>query len=67
MSDDEAPTPADLAASIAGADRPSKPAPAGMRFQWDVPRGVTPTVSLGFALLVVACLLLVLVNGLLQR
>jgi len=51
------PSPAELAERIAAADRPSKPDPGGLRFQWNVPRGVKPDVPLWFAVLVL-CLLI---------
>ena len=49
-------SPAELAAAISGADKPSKPYPGGVRFQWNVPRGVKPDVPLWFALLVLGLL-----------
>lgn len=50
---------ADLAARIIAVDRVSGKRPPGMRFQWNVPRGVKPDVTLGFAMLVIALLFLI--------
>ena len=51
--EDEAPSPAELAARIASADKPSMPYPKQLRFQWNVPRGVQPYIPLWFVLLVI--------------
>lgn len=50
----EGPSPAELAQRIAAADRPPKPYPGGLRFQWNVPRGIKPDVPLWFAVLVIS-------------
>lgn len=59
--------PAELAARIADADRPSKPQPERLRFQWNVPRGVKPHIPFWFSMLFLALLVFVVVNGLMNR
>jgi hypothetical protein len=59
MPDDEEPlTPADLAARISASDKPSRPQPTNLRFQWNVPRGVQPYIPLWFALVVIGLVVL---------
>ena len=65
--DDDRPTPADLAARIGDADRPSRPQPEHLRFQWNVPRGVKPHIPLWFSLLFLGLFLFMIVNSLLNR
>jgi hypothetical protein len=55
---EETPSPAELAARISSGDKPSKPYPKQLRFQWNVPRGVQPYIPLWFTLLVVGLFLL---------
>ncbi|MFN2521922.1 MAG: hypothetical protein ABR614_01210 [Mycobacteriales bacterium] len=54
--DEERPSAAELAESIARADRPSPPQPKEFRFIWNVPPGVQPYVPLWFSLLVIGLL-----------
>ena len=64
--DDPKLTPAELAARIAAADKPSKPQPKELRLQWNVPRGVQPYIPLWFSLLFVGVIVLVAVANLLE-
>lgn len=61
------PSPAELASRITAADKPSKPDPGGLRFQWNVPRGVKPDVPLGLTLLMLGIVAFVVLLNLLQR
>jgi hypothetical protein len=65
--DDERPTPAELAARIEEADRPSRPQPERLRFQWNVPTGVKPYIPLWLSLLVLALLAFMVLDGILNR
>jgi hypothetical protein len=65
--DDERPTPAELAARIEAADRPSQAQPERLRFQWNVPRGVKPYVPLWLSLLFLGLLLVMIIDGWLVR
>jgi hypothetical protein len=68
MPDDaDATTPSELAARISDADRPSKQGEPQMRFIWNVPPGVKPHVSFGFAMLVLGCLLMIPIFSFLTR
>ena len=68
MPDDEAkPTPAELAGSITGADRPSQPYPERLRAQWNVPRGVKPHIPLWFTLVFLGLFAFMIASSLLNR
>ena len=58
------PTPAELAAEIEAADRPSKPQEERLRFQWNVPRGVQPYIPLSLTILMLGLLAIVLITSL---
>ena len=64
---EDRPTPAELADRIAQADRPSRPQPNRLRFQWNVPRGVKPFVPLWLPLVFLGLFALIVVTSLLSR
>ena len=57
MEDD--PTPAELAARITAADRPSMRHERKLRLRWNIPHGEQQHIPLWFAVLVTALLLLI--------
>jgi hypothetical protein len=57
-------SPAELAKKIMDADRESAPIDKKLRFQWNVPLGVTPHVPFWFSVLFLVLAVLVLIDGL---
>ena len=65
--DEDRQTPAELAAQIGDADRPSRPQPEHLRFQWNVPMGVKPHIPLWLSLLFAGLLAVLIFSSLLSR
>lgn len=65
--DRDGPSPAELAARIVAADKPSKKQPQRLRLQWNVPRGVQPYIPLWFSLLFLGLIAVLVVDGVLKR
>ena len=63
---DEPHSPAELAKQIMGADPVSAPIEKKLRFQWNVPEGVTPHVPLWLTAVFVLLVLLAILDALLR-
>jgi hypothetical protein len=60
------PEVADLARRIENADRPSAPIEKRLRFQWNVPTGITPYIPFWFAMACLGTMLALVVVGVLN-